>query len=206
MLLKHLKESFKAAPVSSSLAYLTAGLMPNNPLVTYETGTEHLRSAAFLTAAMEHRARHTLLTLSARLRKHTGRLGAWRAWNKCLNHVIQLANAHVESLLVQQFLRAVDNCVDPDCRRALKAMADLYALGCIKGDVAFRNDDYIAPAKAKAIARLCEVLCAELRSVALPLVNAFAIPDHILRAPIGLGSSSASDFYKEYLSAAGFEI
>jgi acyl-CoA oxidase len=41
----------------------------------------------------------------------------------------------------------------------------------------------------------------------VPLVNAFAIPDHILRAPIAiLGGSGVSDMYKEYLLAAGFDV
>ena len=40
--------------------------------------------------------------------------------------------------------------------------------------------------QAKAIQRLIGTLCGELRGVAVPLVDAFAIPDHILRAPIGL--------------------
>ena len=47
--------------------------------------------------------------------------------------------------------------------------------------------------------------CSELRGVSLPLVDAFAIPDHILRAPIGLSNAGAADVYKEYLLAAGFE-
>lgn len=42
------------------------------------------------------------------------------------------------------------------------------------------------PLQAKAIQRLIEALCSELRGVAVPLVDSFAIPDHILRAPIGL--------------------
>ena len=52
-------------------------------------------------------------------------------------------------------------------------------------------------------------LCSELRGVALPLVNAFAIPDHILRAPIGLGGVAGAqgpDIYREYLAAAGFDV
>ncbi|PNH00376.1 hypothetical protein TSOC_013803 [Tetrabaena socialis] len=40
-------------------------------------------------------------------------------------------------------------------------------------------------------------------------VEAFAIPDHILRAPIGLGGNGGGgpppDIYREYLTAAGFE-
>jgi acyl-CoA oxidase len=54
-------------------------------------------------------------------------------------------------------------CVDPDCRRSLKALSDLYALRCIESDMLFRNEDYIAPAKAKAVQRLMVDLCSELR-------------------------------------------
>ena len=41
--------------------------------------------------------------------------------------------------------------------------------------------------------------------MALPLVAAFGIPDHILRVPIGLANTGAADVYKEYLLAAGFD-
>jgi acyl-CoA oxidase len=58
--------------------------------------------------------------------------------------------------------------------------------------------------QAKAIYRLIGSLCGELRGVAVPLVDAFAIPDHILRAPIGL-STAGVDPYSEYLAAAGFD-
>jgi hypothetical protein len=42
-----------------------------------------------------------------------------------------------------------------------------------------------------------------------PQVDAFAVPDHILRAPIGLGGAGAGpppDVYREYLLAAGFDV
>ena len=83
-------------------------------------------------------------------------------------------------------------------------MAEIFALDRIHGDIIFRNDDYIAPEKAKAIARTIERLCLELRGVAVPLVDAFGIPDHILRAPIAL-STGIHDPYGDYLHAAGFE-
>jgi hypothetical protein len=35
-----------------------------------------------------------LHTVAQRLRKHTRRLGAFHAWNKCLNHLLALARAH----------------------------------------------------------------------------------------------------------------
>ncbi|KXZ46313.1 hypothetical protein GPECTOR_45g183 [Gonium pectorale] len=163
-------------------------------------------------SSQARRTARMLFTLSLRLRKHGPRLGAFHAWNRCLSHVLDLANAYVESVIYKTFLRAVAGCVDPDCRRALRAMADLFALRLIEGDMMFRNDEYIAPSKAKAISRLVMQLCGELRGVALQLVDAFAIPDAILRAPIGLGGGGsgaagpAPDIYREYLAAAGFEV
>lgn len=70
--------------------------------------------------------------------------------------------------------------------------------------------DAVLPApslsQAKAIQRLIVQLCSELRGVALPLVAAWGVPDHILRAPIGLGVHSGVDIYKEYLAAVGFDV
>ena len=58
--------------------------------------------------------------MAARLRKHTARLGAFHAWNKCLNHLLDLANAHVESVILDAFYAGVAGCADPDVRKALK--------------------------------------------------------------------------------------
>jgi len=60
--------------------------------------------------------------------------------------------------------------------------------------------------QAKAIQRLIVSLCSELRGVALGLVSAFGVPDHILRAPIGLAAHTGVDMYKEYLLAVGFDV
>ena len=41
-----------------------------------------------------YRVARLLHTAAQRLRKHTRRLGAFHAWNKCLNHLLALARAH----------------------------------------------------------------------------------------------------------------
>ena len=209
LLLKEYRRQFRGSPLFATWAYLrqvATDALPPNPLVTHETDPHHLRDPAFLTAAMRHRSARLLHTLAARLRKHSRRSGEFFAWNKCLLHVLALSRAHIESVCLESMLEAVHNCVDPDCRRALKAMADLFALDRIYNDIIFRNDDYIAPEKAKAIFRTIGRLCLELRGVAVPLVDSFAIPDHILRAPIGLSSASMHDPYAEYLQSAGFNL
>ena len=99
-------------------------------------------------------------------------------------------------------------CIDePVDSSILQALADLFALQRIHDDILFAHADYVAPDKAKAIQRLIDQLCSELRGVALPLVDAFAIPDHILRAPIGLSASQQhGQQYNEYLTAVGWEL
>jgi hypothetical protein len=48
----------------------------------------HLRDSAFLVRALRYRSARLLHTLAARLRKHSRRLGEFKAWNKCLLHVL----------------------------------------------------------------------------------------------------------------------
>jgi acyl-CoA oxidase len=79
----------------------------------------------------------------------------------------------------------------------------------VESDLLFRNHEVIAPSKSKAIQKLLIKLYKELRSVAGQLVTAFAIPDIILRAPIGTTTFvNAQDtrLYDGYLQSAGFDL
>lgn len=83
------------------------------------------------------------------------------------------------------------------------------ALQIIESDLLFRNHEVIAPSKSKAIQKLLLSLYRELRGVAEPLVSAFAIPDLVLRAPIGTSSfvnAQDSRLYDNYLQAAGWDL
>jgi acyl-CoA oxidase len=63
-------------------------------------------------------------------------------------------------------------------------MCDLYALSIIDKDIgSFR--DVIKKNKASGIRALVVKLCAQLRTHALSLVNAFQIPEYLLDSPIG---------------------
>lgn len=79
----------------------------------------------------------------------------------------------------------------------------------IEKDLVFRNHEVIAPSKSKAIQKLLLKLCSDLRSIAGPLVDAFAVPDGILRAPIGTSvfvNAQDVELYDGYLRAAGFQL
>ncbi len=107
--------------------------------MSHDTDVRHLRDPSFLAAALEHRTARTLFTLARRLRKHTRPLGAFEAWNRCLAHVLALSRAYIESVVHKCFLRAVEGCVQPEVRRALRALADTFALSVIAADPLFRS-------------------------------------------------------------------
>eukprot|EP00850_Spirogloea_muscicola_P012059 SM000077S21533 [mRNA] locus=s77:73344:77971:+ [translate_table: standard] len=204
-LLKRYREKFSVGPLSVTWNYLRAGmgtyLSQTNPVTTHREGYAHLRDPQFQLDAFQYRTAKLLHTAALRLRKHSKKLGSFGAWNRCLNHLLTLAESHVESVILARFIDAVNSCNDPGAKAALKLLCDLFALERIWKDIGtYRNEDYVAPNKAKAIHRLVERLCFEARGIARELVDGFGIPDHLVRAPIGLKSGQ----YVEYSHHVGW--
>jgi len=84
-------------------------------------------------------------------------------------------------------------------------MCDLYALSIIDKDIgAFR--DVIKKNKASRIRALVVKLCAQLRTHALSLVNAFQIPEYVIDTPIsrkdGNYEKHILDFAMDYTKQA----
>lgn len=67
-----------------------------------------------------YRVARLLHTVAMRLQKHTRKLGSFQAWNKCLNHLLELARAHIEAVMFTNFLNGASKCEDLDARKSLK--------------------------------------------------------------------------------------
>jgi len=76
---------------------------------------------------------------------------------------------------------------EPALSAVLKKLCDLYALWQIDQHKDwYLESGYFEGNKTKAIRRQIDSLCADLRYEAVALVDAFAIPDACLAAPIAL--------------------
>ena len=85
------------------------------------------------------------------------------------------------------FARAVEACPDGPIRDALNRLCDLYALYQIELDRGYLQEHgRLTGPRCKAVTRAVNELCNELRGDAEALVDAFGIPDRVLRAPIAL--------------------
>ena len=121
LLLKRYGQRFtRGGVLSASTAYVRAWAgraLPANPLLAHDTAPRHLHDAGFLRGALRHRVRRLLASAAARLAKHgRGRGGAFAAWNRCVPHLLHLANAHIESVIYDELALAAETA-SPEGRK-----------------------------------------------------------------------------------------
>ncbi len=158
-----------------------------NPVVTRTTDPEHLRSLDFQQAAFQYRADQMLLSVGRRLqRRIEGQdMDPFDAFVDVQDHLVQTAHAEVERVILDRFAAAIEQCEDEELRRPLTALRRLFALSRIEADLDwFLEAGYVESGKSKAIRGEVNALCDEIRPYAEALVDAFAIPDACLAAPI----------------------
>jgi len=125
-------------------------------------------------------------------------------FNECQDHVLATARAHTEREILEAFVGAIERCDNPGLRAILERLCDLHALAEIERDRAwFQEHGRISSTRAKAVTRAVNSLCDGLRTNAGELVDAFGIPDELLRAPIGLPGGPAS---RGAMAAIGDEL
>ena len=146
------------------------------------------RDPEFQRSAFAYREHDLLVSAARRLKKRLEQgMDSFAAFVDCQNHLINLANAYVERMILDQFLAGIENCPDATLKPILKRLCDLFALSRLERDRGwFLENGYMEAGKAKAIRRQVEKLCVEIRPDAVHLVNAFGIPESCLAAPIAI--------------------
>ena len=100
-------------------------------------------------------------------------------------HLVALAKAHAERIALEWFDAAVTKVEDPILRALLDDVGALHGITVLRCDAGFYiGEGYFDPAKESALRRESDLLVRELRDAAVGLVDAFAIPDACLAAPI----------------------
>jgi acyl-CoA oxidase len=110
---------------------------------------------------------------------------AFEALVDCQDHVVHLAESHIERVIAEQFIARVEGCEDDDLRAQLERLCSLYLLHVLEEDMGwFMRQDFIENPQAEAIVAEINALCSEIREQAVPLVDGFGIPDKLVGAPI----------------------
>jgi acyl-CoA oxidase len=134
------------------------------------------------------RERHVLAGVARRLKRGIDDGGdAFAVFLDCQDHVVEAARAHVDRLVLEAFAAAVARTTDERLRATLDRLCDLHALARVEAERGwYQEHGRLSSTRAKAVTRAINRLCAEVRADAGGLVDAFAIPDAVLAAPIAL--------------------
>ncbi|MFY8037019.1 MAG: acyl-CoA dehydrogenase [Cyclobacteriaceae bacterium] len=171
--------NFVAEQASSSLAEL-------NPFFTRNTDEDHLLDFDFHLDAFKHRERDILVSAAQRLKKHiSSGMDSFDAFNVSQHHLVEVGMAHIERVIVEKFIEQVNQTKDEGCKAVLIKLCQLFALSQIEKNKGwYLESGYMEGSKTKAIRKLVNQLCWDVRQEAVPLCDAFKIPESCLAAPI----------------------
>ena len=191
--LTEFKQEFSNMDMFSVFNYVAAQakttITERNPLIIRTTDEEHLLDPEFHLNAFRYRERSILSSAAKRLKRHIDAgMDSFDAFNVCQNHLVQVSFAYIERIILEQFVAQIDRTEDESCRQILRKLCQVYALSEIENNKGwYLENGYMEGVKTKAIRKTLDQMCWELRQDAVPLVDAFDIPDNCLAAPIAVG-------------------
>jgi acyl-CoA oxidase len=138
---------------------------------------------------MEWREKHILEGVARRIKGGIDDgLNPFDAFNAAQDHVLLAARSHIERIILESFVAAIDRCDDAEVAALLDRLCDLHALSTIEANRGwFLEHGRLSSTRSKGIIAAVNSLCAEIAPHAGSLVDAFGIPDEVVGAPIALG-------------------
>ncbi len=158
-----------------------------NPVAARRTERSHIRDPDFHRWAFRTREQHLLHTLAQRLQERIGGgMEPFDAVNECQDHLVTLGTAHGERLVLEAFQAGVAGARDAGTSETLRELCTLHALCRMERHAGwYLESGFMEGAKTKAIRSAVNEMLTDVRESAQMLVDAFAIPDPVLRSPAG---------------------
>jgi len=140
-------------------------------------------------AMLRFREEHMLGGVARRLKRGIDQgMNPGVVFSRVQDHVIGAARAHVERLVLEAFVEKTRALPQGDLKVALNLLCDLHALSTIEADRAwFMEHGRLTSQRSKAISREVSSLCRKIRPLAGDLVDAFGVPEAMLRSPELIG-------------------
>jgi len=164
-----------------------AAVVERNPVAIRRTDEEHLRDPAFQRDLFDARRDDLLFSLARRVKARVDRgMNGFDALVACQEHALAAARAHILAEVFEAMHSGEGDAPGSSVAEALERLRSLFALSTLERERAwYLEHGYLDARKTKAIRDQVDDLCEELRPDAVPLVDAFEIPETCL-APIAL--------------------
>ncbi len=184
--LTEFKQSFHNINFMGVINYVAAQavttITQKNPLAVRNTDEAHLLDFEFHLNTFKYREQDLLSSAAKRLKRLIDEgMDSFDAFNVCQHHLIQVAEAYIDRIILQQFQLAVQIVQDRDCKNVLTKLCELFALFTIESNNGwYLESNYMEGVKTKAIRKMVNQLCWEIRQDAVPLVESFDIPENCM--------------------------
>jgi len=94
---------------------------------------------------------------------------------------VAAAHAWVDLIVLESFAGAVERCADDEARDVLDRLCSLYALSRVEAERGwYQEHRRLSSTRSKAVVKMVNLLCAQIRPHAEALVEAFGVPDPAL--------------------------
>ncbi|WP_278314300.1 acyl-CoA dehydrogenase family protein [Lolliginicoccus levis] len=122
-------------------------------------------------------------TAAQRLRNGAKEGDAFKAFNNAQDHILKAGGAHIDRLILEEFIDAIELIKDEEARKIAETLCDLYVFTELEADRDwFIMHRFMSVERAKAVRRGVNELCEALRPHALTLVEGLGVPETMLRA------------------------
>ncbi|MGN6607008.1 MAG: acyl-CoA dehydrogenase family protein [Jatrophihabitans sp.] len=139
-------------------------------------------------AVFAWREKHLLESLAKRLRKAADADDPFAVFNGAQDHLLHAARAHIDNVLLNAFVAALEKLPAGAEQDLLIKVCDLYALSTLEADRGWLAEHgRLTATRSKALVAAVNQLCDDLRPDAQTLVDAFGIPPAALDVPILAG-------------------
>jgi acyl-CoA oxidase len=151
-----------------------------------------LRDDDYHCGMLRFREQHMLSGAARRLKKGIADGDEpFEVFNRCQDHVIAAGRAHVDRVVLEAFLAAVQSAPQGPVRDELELLYDLHALVTIENERAwYIEHGRLSAARSKAITALVNQLCGQVRVAAADLVEAFGVPGVVTDVPMVVASQT----------------
>lgn len=191
------RKQFGEMNVSSIFSYVLdqakTSITEKNPFATRNTDEQHLKDRSFHLNAFLYREKEIVSSGARRFKKLVDDgLDAFDAANVMHPHMLQIADAYLDRVFLEQFQNQLDLITDEGIKEVLVRLYNLFALNKIEQHKAwYLEQGYMEGVKTKAVRKLVSQLCWEIRQDAVPLVDAFNIPENCLGAIVTTKAAEA---------------
>jgi acyl-CoA oxidase len=166
-----------------------AAIARRNPGFTFNIRQNHLRDTDFQVAMFRFRQSAALFSAGQEFHRliSKSQLDQYAAFAHMQRELLDLAHAHIERMILEQFARIINTVQSQPLKLVLKRACDLFALSQIEFNKGwYLEHGVLTGLKSQAVTRQVDKLCSEIRQEVVQLVDSFDIPDSCLAAPIAL--------------------